>query len=68
MPRILVVDDEKEIVELEEVYLKEAGYEVIKAYNGKEALKCLEKQEIDLMILDIMMPGIGGLGVCRQMG
>lgn len=67
MPRILVVDDEKEIVELEEVYLKEAGYEVIKAYNGKEALKCLEKEEIDLMILDIMMPGIDGLNVCRQM-
>ena len=43
MFQILVVDDEKEIVELEEIYLKEAGYEVLKAYNGKMALEFLKK-------------------------
>lgn len=64
---ILVVDDEKEIVELEEVYLKEAGYEVLKAYDGKKALEILAKEKIDLLVLDIMMPGLDGIKVCQKM-
>ena len=64
---ILVVDDEKEIVELEEVYLKEAGYGVLKAYDGKKALEILAKEKIDLLVLDIMMPGLDGIKVCQKM-
>lgn len=67
MFQILVVDDEKEIVELEEIYLKEAGYEVLKAYNGKMALEFLKKGKIDLVVLDIMMPEIDGLDVCCKL-
>ncbi len=63
--KILVVDDEKEIRELLEIYLTNDGYEVFKASDGEEALKLLEEEEISLLILDIMMPGIDGLEVCR---
>lgn len=64
--KILVVDDEKEIRNLIEIYLKNEGYTVIKASNGEEALKVLEKEEIQLMILDIMMPKMDGMEVCRR--
>ncbi|MEG0474021.1 MAG: response regulator transcription factor, partial [Solibacillus sp.] len=63
---ILVVDDEKEIRDLLEIYLLNDGYSVIKASNGKEALEILEKQNISLMVLDIMMPEMDGLEVCRR--
>lgn len=65
--KILVADDEKEIVELEELYLKEAGYEVFKAYDGKMALRLLAEENIDLLILDVMMPGLDGVKVCKKM-
>ena len=58
--KILIVDDEKEIVDLLEVYLKNDGYEVYKCYNGADAMKCIENSEIDLAILDIMIPDIDG--------
>ena len=58
---ILVCDDEKAIVDAIEIYLKQEGYNVIKAYNGHEALKALEENEIHLILLDIMMPKMDGL-------
>lgn len=63
---ILIVDDEKEIADLIEIYLRNEGYKVYKAYNGMEAFDILDKYPIQLVILDIMMPGIDGLEVCRR--
>jgi len=62
--RILVVDDEKEIRDLIGIYLSNEGYEVFKASNGLEALNLLEKQNTDLIILDIMMPIMDGITAC----
>ncbi|MFQ9509820.1 MAG: response regulator [Lachnospiraceae bacterium] len=62
---ILVVDDEKEIAELIEIYLVSDGYKVYKAYNANEGLEILEKEDIKLAILDIMMPGMNGLDMCK---
>lgn len=58
---ILVCDDDKEIVEAISIYLNQEGYDVIPAYNGKEALELVKKQEIHLIILDIMMPELDGI-------
>ena len=58
---ILVCDDDKSIVDAIEIYLKQEGYNVIKAYNGLEALQALEENEIHLILLDIMMPQMDGL-------
>ncbi|MCD7839712.1 MAG: VanR-ABDEGLN family response regulator transcription factor [Erysipelotrichaceae bacterium] len=63
---ILVVDDEKEIADLVELYLKNENFHVYKFYNGSETLKCLETQTIDLAILDIMLPDIDGLTICQK--
>ncbi|HBE8549675.1 TPA: response regulator transcription factor [Clostridioides difficile] len=63
---VLVVDDEKEIRDLIEIYLLNSGYNVIKAEDGKEALDILKKENIHLMILDIMMPKMDGIEVCRK--
>ncbi|PWB52525.1 MAG: hypothetical protein C3F06_08200 [Candidatus Methanoperedenaceae archaeon] len=65
-PRILVVDDEKLNVELLEGILSE-NYEVVKAYNGKEALLEVEKNPPDLILLDIMMPEMNGYEVCKEL-
>lgn len=64
--KILVVDDEKEIADLIEVYLKNDGYTVYKYYNGIDALKCINEQELDLAILDVMLPGIDVFHICRK--
>ena len=64
--KILVVDDEKEIADLLEVYLKNDNYTVYKYYSGIEALKCIEETEIDLAILDIMLPDIDGFRICQK--
>ena len=56
MYNILVVDDDREIVKAIEIYLKREGYNVIKAYDGNEALNQVKENEIHLIILDIMMP------------
>ncbi len=61
MNRILVCDDEKEIVDAIEIYLMQEGYEFVKAYNGEEALKIVQKEEIHLLVIDIMMPGLDGI-------
>ena len=58
---ILVCDDDKEIVEAISIYLNQEGYEVVPAYNGKEALALLKEKEIHLIILDIMMPELDGI-------
>ena len=68
MPQIsiLVVDDEKEIADLVEIYLVSDGYRVFKADNAKDGLEILEKEEVHLVLLDIMMPGMDGLEMCKR--
>ena len=61
MPRILVCDDDKEIVEAIEIYLRHEGYDVVCAYNGQDALRTLETASVQLAILDIMMPYLDGI-------
>ena len=63
---ILVVDDEKEIRDLLEINLRSEGYFVFKASCGKEALEILNKEEINLIVLDVMMPDMDGLEVCKR--
>lgn len=63
---ILIVDDEKEIADLIEVYLKNDGYSVYKFYEGAEALKCIETTELDMAILDVMLPDINGFRICQK--
>lgn len=58
---ILVCDDDKEIVEAVSIYLNQEGYEVLPAYNGREALELVKTREIHLIILDIMMPELDGI-------
>lgn len=64
--KILIVDDEKEIRDLVEIYLKGEGYETIKAQDGEEALYLLKENEIDLVILDVMMPKLNGIETCLK--
>ena len=64
--RILVVDDEREIADLIEVYLKNDGYTVYKFYNGMDAIKCIAEKELDLAILDIMLPDMDGYHICQK--
>ncbi|GKQ43468.1 DNA-binding response regulator [Companilactobacillus sp. RD055328] len=65
--KILVVDDDKEIVELLSIYVKNEGYEPIIAYSGQEAIAKLEENsDIALMILDVMMPNMTGIEVIKQ--
>ena len=63
---ILVVDDEKEIADLVEIYLVSDGYKVYKANNAEEGLEVLNKNQIHLVLLDIMMPGMDGLSMCKK--
>lgn len=63
---ILVVDDDKDIVQMIEVYLQQEGYKVVKAYDGEQALQLLLEHDIELAILDIMMPIMDGIEVCRR--
>ena len=67
MYNILVVDDDKEIVGAIEIYLKKEGYNIIKAYNGNEALEKVKENEIHLIILDIMMPEKDGLETLEEL-
>ena len=61
MYTILVCDDDKEIVKAIEIYLTKEGYHVVKAYNGREALDIINKEEVHLVLLDIMMPEMDGM-------
>lgn len=61
MAKILVCDDDKDIVEAIDIYLTQEGYEVLKAYDGDEAIKVLKSNEVDLLIMDVMMPKLDGI-------
>lgn len=63
---ILVVDDEKEIADLVEVYLKNENYTVYKFYTGEEALACIRQVPLDLAILDVMLPDVDGFSICQK--
>ncbi len=63
---ILVVDDEKEIADLVEIYLVSDGYKVFKASSAEEGLKILAEEDIRLVLLDIMMPGMDGITMCKK--
>ena len=61
MYNILVCDDDREIVEAIEIYLSKEGYNVIKAYDGLEAIEILKKEDVQLLLIDVMMPKLDGL-------
>lgn len=61
MTTVLIVDDDKDIVSALEIYLKPEGYQIEKAYTGKQALQVLEEKKIDLVLMDIMMPEMDGI-------
>lgn len=63
---ILVVDDEQAIADLVEVYLNNEGFKVHKFYNGREALECVRLKQLQLAILDVMLPDIDGFTLCRK--
>jgi DNA-binding response OmpR family regulator len=65
--RLLVVDDEASLVELCQIILEEAGYVVRGAFNGEQALKLVAEEMPDLVLLDVMMPGMSGIEVCREL-
>lgn len=65
-PRILVVDDEKEIADLVEVCLKNEGYLVSKFYHSPQALEAVKEEVIDLAVIDVMMPELDGMALCRK--
>lgn len=63
---VLIVDDDREILRLLEISLSGDGYKIYKASNGIEALEIIDSTNIDLVVLDIMMPGLNGIEVCRK--
>lgn len=63
---ILVLDDEKEIADLIELYLKSENYSVYKFYDSESALKCIKKINLDMAILDVMLPDIDGFSICKK--
>lgn len=65
--RVLVVDDDVKTVELVKLYLNRDGYRVLTAYDGLEALRLARESHPDLIVLDIMLPGLDGLEVCRTL-
>ena len=66
MYNILVCDDEREIVDAIEIYLTQEGFHVLKAYDGLQALDILQKNEVHLLILDLMMPNLDGIHAIRR--
>jgi two-component system alkaline phosphatase synthesis response regulator PhoP len=64
---ILVVDDEARIVKLVRDYLERAGFDVVAAYDGETALVMTRRERPDLIVLDLMLPGVDGLDVCRRL-
>lgn len=65
---VLLVEDEPDIQKFTVFALKEQGFEVIQAFSGKEALSLAKEKKIDIILLDIMMPGIDGYVVCKKLG
>lgn len=66
MTNILVCDDDKEIVEAIEIYLAQEGYHVIKAYDGEQAIRALKENDVQLLIIDVMMPKLDGLSAVMK--
>jgi len=66
MRKIMVVDNEPDIVDLTRTVLELGGYQVVTAYSGEECLRLLEKENVDLVLLDIMMPGMSGWDVFNR--
>ena len=66
MANILVCDDDKEIVDAIEIYLSQDGHKIFKAYNGEQAIEKLNQGDIQLLIMDIMMPGLDGIHACME--
>ncbi len=66
MKKIMVVDNEPDIVDLTRTVLEIGGYQVIPAYSGEECLKKIEDEDVDLILLDIMMPGMSGWDVFNR--
>ena len=64
--KILIVDDEQSIADLVEVYLSNEGMEVLKCYNGQDALDCIKKEALSLAVLDVMLPDIDGYKLCQE--
>ena len=64
--KILVCDDDKEIVDAIDIYLQQEGFEVVKAYDGEEAIKKLKQEDINLLIIDVMMPKLDGIRATLQ--
>ena len=62
--KILIVDDEREITDLVALYLRNEGYQVFQCYSGQEALEVVKKEQLDLAILDVMLPDINGFELC----
>lgn len=65
--RVLVVDDDTKTVELVKLYLNRDGYKVLAAYDGNEAIRIARESHPDLIVLDLMLPGLDGLEVCRKL-
>ena len=66
MYTILICDDDKDIVSALDIYLTSEGYRTIKAYNGREAIRAVEQNEIHLILMDIMMPNLNGWDTARR--
>lgn len=66
MQRIGIIEDEKNISDMMRYNLEKDGYEVYTAYDGQEGLELIEKQELDLLLLDIMLPNVDGLDICKR--
>lgn len=64
--RILIVEDEEGLLKFESILMRSHGYEVTEVSDGNAALECMERVKPDLVLLDIMIPGIDGIEVCRQ--
>ena len=64
--KLLIVDDEKEIADLISLYLNNEGFQVFTFYNATDALQCIQTEDLDLAILDIMLPDISGFTLCQQ--
>ena len=68
MATILVCDDDKDIVEAISIYLEQEGHQILKAYDGQQALLVLQKNEVDLLIIDVMMPKLDGIRATLKIG
>lgn len=66
MPNVLIIEDDREIVNLLEIHLKDLSCDLIKTYSGEDGLQELKNNPVDLIILDVMLPGIDGMEVCRR--